>query len=211
MKLFEWLWRPQCAACTAPCGDVPLCAACGQSLELAREPAPPGGLERVVAPWAFGGAIATAIRRFKFGGATHVARTIAPLWAAVVAAAVAERDGAVGFPGPTHVRRRVVRSFDHTWLLAEHVCRVAAVGAPRAVLRRVRAAEPQRNLSAAERRWNLDGAFEVRDPRDVAGRSIVLLDDVVTTGATLRACATPLIEAGARRIIGVAIARTVLP
>lgn len=77
----------------------------------------------------------------------------------------------------------------------------------RALLRRIRDAPPQSTLSAAQRLVNLEGAFVVRDPRPIAGRTIILVDDVVTTGATLAAAAVPLIAAGATAVIGVALAR----
>ncbi len=206
--MLTWLYRPQCAACRELSSE-PLCSSCALSLLEASEPGPTGALERVVAPWRYGGALATAIRRLKFTGATDVARTVAPLWSPLVAAAIAELGtGALVVPVPLHWRRRVYRGFDQAWLLASHACAHASVARPSIVLRRVRSAPPQSTLSAAERVANLVDAFAVPDERAVAERPIILVDDVVTTGATLAAAAEPLLRAGATRVVGIALART---
>jgi len=220
--MLTWCFRPQCAACGA-LSTTPLCPACEGSLEPLGASCPrcaepsreattcrrcvvaPLPLERVVAPWRFGGQLAIAIRRLKFAGATHVARALAPLWAPVLAAAVAEHD-AIVVPVPLHWRRRLRRGFDHAWLLAQHACTLAAVPPPLPALRRTRHAPPQSSLAAADRRANLAGAFASR--AEVAGRAVILVDDVVTTGATLAACAAPLRRAGATAVIGLALARS---
>jgi ComF family protein len=222
MRLVEWLFAPQCAACGAAsssmCGSCasslvelgPACPRCAEptgdrELVCRRCVAAPLPLERIVAPWRFGGQLAAAIRRLKFAGRTHVARDLAPLWSPLIAA-VAGGD-AVVVPVPLHWRRRFTRGFDQTWLLALHACRAAGLGRPVPALRRIRHAPPQSTLTAAARRDNLRGAFAVRLPLAIAGRTVVLVDDVVTTGATLAAAARPLHQAGATRVIGVAIAR----
>lgn len=76
-----------------------------------------------------------------------------------------------------------------------------------ACLRRKRATPPQTGLSVAARRENLRGAFEVIMPDAVRGRAIVLLDDVMTTGATLSACSRALKRAGAAQVMGLTLAR----
>lgn len=204
--MLTWLYRPQCAACSTLTSE-PLCEACAGTLLPAHEPRASGAVEQIIAPWRFGGQLASAIRRLKFTGLTHVARSLAPLWSPVLAAAMEETDGLV-VPVPLHWRRRLHRGFDQTWLLATHATSLAGLPRPTIALRRIRSAPAQSTLSAAARVANLAGAFAVRDARLVAGRTVILVDDVVTTGATFAAAAEPLDRAGARRILGIALART---
>ena len=75
-------------------------------------------------------------------------------------------------------------------------------------LRKCRATHTQKGLSAAQRLQNLSGAFQVRDARLVEGRRILLVDDVITTGATVSCCAAALMKAGALEVFAVAAANT---
>jgi ComF family protein len=181
-----------------------MCEPCSASLEpLEGGHVSPSPLEEIVSPWRFGGQLAIAIRRLKFAGHTYVARSIAPLWAPLVGAAT--QPDALVVPVPLHWRRRFTRGFDHAWLLALHACAAAGLPRPVPALRRTRAAPPQSTLTAAARLVNLRGAFAACRP--VEGRTIVLVDDVATTGATLSECARTLLAAGATRVIGVVLAR----
>jgi ComF family protein len=221
--MLDWLCSPQCAACGAPA--ISFCDACRSSLveigpacPRCAEPtgehpvtcrrcvATPLPVDTIISPWRYGGQLAAAIKRLKFAGCTHVARDLAPLWAPAIAAAVFELD-AIVVPVPLHWRRRWTRGYDHAWLMALHACRAVDLPRPRPALRRVRAAPPQSKLSAAARRENLRDAFAVRD-RSIAGRSVILVDDVVTTGATVAAAARALLAGGATRVVAVALARS---
>jgi ComF family protein len=127
---------------------------------------------------------------------------------------VGEFDSPLIVPVPLHPSRRRERGFNQSDLLATGLARALGKSrggtAPRVAktcLRRKRATPPQTGLSVAARRENLRGAFEVVHPAAVRGRPIVLVDDVMTTGTTLSACARPLKRAGAVQVMGVTLAR----
>ena len=110
-------------------------------------------------------------------------------------------------PVPLHPRRRLERGYNQSELLAREIHRRTRLEmAARALVRRKETA-PQAGLSAAARRRNVTGAFAVRQRPRVAGRVVVLLDDVWTTGATALACARILKEAGAAEVRLLSVAR----
>jgi ComF family protein len=100
-------------------------------------------------------------------------------------------------PVPLHPRRRRERGFNQAELLAAALGRRYGLVVASGVLVRRKDTAPQTGLSAAARRANVAGAFAVRHRGAVAGRLLVLVDDVVTTGATARVCAALLRGAGA--------------
>ena len=110
-------------------------------------------------------------------------------------------------PVPLHPRRRRERGFNQSELIARALgARTGCALCPGALVRRKDTA-PQAELSAAERRRNVAGAFAVRQRAQVAGRVVVLVDDVWTTGATALACARILREAGAVEVRLLSVAR----
>lgn len=117
-------------------------------------------------------------------------------------------------PVPLHRLRRKERGFNQSELLAEGLIRTLAKRDPaakvtiaRSLLVRRRPTSPQTGLSVSARRENLRGAFEVERPDLIRGRDIVLVDDVMTTGATLSECARALKRAGVASVWGLTVAR----
>ncbi len=218
-----------CACCRAPVefpSRGPLCEACWERLA----PAPvarcrcgrrllAGGprchrcrrsLEPVAAGLSLGpfeGALRAAIHELKYHGRRKVARRLAAALLQVPGADEILTRDAVLVPVPLHPRRERERGFNQAERISASLAEALELRhEPRALVRRLDTAS-QTGLSAVGRRRNVAGAFAVRRRAALAGRPVVLVDDVMTTGATARACARALHEAGATEVRLVVAAR----
>jgi ComF family protein len=201
-----------CAGCRRE--GAPLCAECLPALDarLDAESGVPIGLPAEIPPpllqleWAapFTGVARRAIHALKYDGERRLARSLG--------AAVARRHarirmtGEILVPVPASPDRVRDRGYDQAALIAAEVGRRARLPV-RGALRRTRATTAQFDLDRAARAANLGGAFAVGDPSVIAGRWVILVDDVMTTGATLAACASPLLEGGAQAVSAITVAR----
>jgi len=114
-------------------------------------------------------------------------------------------------PVPLHWRRLWTRRFNQSAALAETIARESGIAVAQSALRRVKATQQQVGLSRAERATNVQGAFRVAPDAkaEVAGRRLILIDDVLTSGATADACARALLRAGAAQVDVLVFARVV--
>lgn len=203
----DWLAPPACAACDAEVrpGRV-FCGPCAAT--VVRLPLAACGPVGSLAPFAFGGAVAEAVRRFKYGGRPDLARPLGHLLRAAVQDAGLRADLVVQVP--LHPRRRAERGYDQAGLLARHVA--AALDRPHrpSALRRLRHGAAQASLGREDRRSNPALAF-AGDPGPLRGSRVLLVDDVITTGATVRACRDALLAAGAASPIILGLARAEAP
>jgi ComF family protein len=203
--LLATLAPPRCAACDAPVRLLAVfCPSCAQMAVSAA-----GGPERPAAALVYGGAVARAIARMKYESRPDLARPLGDLlWRALEPHAASLR-GAIVIPVPLHPSRLAERGFNQSALLARPTAQhLATPFAPRA-LERTRETRQQATLERAARVGNVAGAFAVRRGRAsalVRGRAVLLIDDVMTTGATLDACARALAGAGASRVDRVVLA-----
>lgn len=110
-------------------------------------------------------------------------------------------------PVPLFRTRRWQRGFNQALALTRELSRRTAIPFEKRALQRSRATQPQAGLSYAERRRNVQGAFVVSQRHRVSGRTILVIDDVMTTGATLDACARSLKAAGAKAVLTLTVAR----
>lgn len=139
-----------------------------------------------------------AVQRFKYQEAVGLDRCLGTLLAERLRAAVTEFAPAVLVPVPLHRERLRQRTYNQSLLLARTLGRRWHRPVAARLLERTRATPSQQGLSAEERRRNLRGAFVVRQSLD--GVRVLLIDDVLTTGATARECAATLLQAGAEAV-----------
>jgi ComF family protein len=152
---------------------------------------------------AYEGNLRELIHLFKYGRMKPLATTLAVRLAAVLPR---DRRFDVVVPMPLHWRRQWQRGFNQSELLARATARRCGIPMVNAV-RRTRATATQAGLSNAMRRENVSGAFRVKKPRAVEACRVLLIDDVMTTGATASACAHALKRAGAKSVALLALAR----
>lgn len=187
---------PRCAGATDPTGQP--CRACRQH---------PPAWEAALAPLAYREPVADWLRAYKYHGQPGLAQPLAALLEPEVASFLA--DLGLGqpwlVPVPLHRRRLTERGYNQAALLARAWGRWLGLPVRPGALRRVRPTAAQAELPGYQRRHNVRGAFRAR--RRVAGRPIVLVDDVVTSGATVGEAARALREAGASRVVVLALAR----
>jgi ComF family protein len=143
----------------------------------------------------------------KFHSRRRVAARLAEALLQTDEARAALAGAQVLVPVPLHPRRRRERGFNQSALLASALGEPLGLKVSEDALARREDTPPQTGLSAAGRRANVAGAFVVRRRAAVSGRIVVLVDDVLTTGATARECARALAAAGAREVRLVTAAR----
>ena len=182
-----------------PEGVQPPCGRCRRQLNPLPEGASLGPYE---------GGLRSAVLALKFGGQRRLAAQLARvLWRAPRVRALLATEATL-VPVPLHARRLRERGFNQSELIAAELSRLSGRPLCAEALSRARNTSAQTGLSAAQRRANVAGAFTPRRPSGVLGRSVVLVDDVHTTGATARACARALRQAGATSVRLLTVART---
>jgi ComF family protein len=224
---------PLCPACRDPVAEPGgLCPACWAKLSFI---APPY-CERLGIPFAYdpGAGILSAeaiadppayrcaraavrydeiarrlVHALKFGDRIDLAPTLGRWMALAGATLLANADALV--PVPLHWRRLWARRFNQSAALAKVISRESGIAVAHAALARVKATVQQVGLTRSERAVNVQGAFRVpeRSRAEVVGRRLILVDDVLTTGATIDACARILLRAGAAQVDVLVFARVV--
>lgn len=218
----ELLFPARCVGCNREGAFI--CEACQETLPLLEPPfcflcSEPGRLtiglcgncwarplliEGIRAPYRMQGAVRKAIHALKYQGVRALAPTLGRLMAHFVTQQGLSADVLV--PVPLHRKRERRRGYNQSLLLARATGKVIGLPVEPHALVRVRDTRSQLELRAEERQANVEGAFRARG-ETVAGRRVLVIDDVCTTGATLEACAIALKEANAASVWGLTLAR----
>ena len=224
------VFPPLCAGCDRRCEELGFCARCRSEIERTGSSTCPGcgrefrsgsphecatciddppAFARVVACGAYSrlqpnAPLLRAIRRLKYDRDVTCARPLADML-------VAEFDRDFVYdavvPVPLHLTRLRWRGFNQAVLIARSLALHHQCPLERFALERTRATDPQVGLSGEARKRNVAGAFRLRPGWEARGKRILLVDDVFTTGATVRECASILLGAGAQRVEVAVVAR----
>jgi ComF family protein len=221
-----------CVACREPVDGEGVCAECWAKLSFIEPPycprlgipfvydpgpellsmeaiANPPAYQRARAAVRYDDVARTLVHALKFHDRTDLAPTMGRWMARAGRQLLAEADVLV--PVPLHWRRGWSRRYNQSGALARAIGRQSGVKVAAEALRRVRATEQQIGLSRAQRASNVQGAFKVAPDRmaDIQGRRVVLIDDVLTSGATSDTCARALLRAKAAQVDVLVFARVV--
>lgn len=229
--LLHQLFPPHCPACGVPvaaggnlCPEcfgalhhitAPLCACCGIPFAL---PTPEGTLcpECISTPPSFDHARAvvvyndiagTLVGNLKYHDRMAMLHRLAAQMQQAGGGLLANTDVLV--PVPLHWRRLLKRRYNQSAWLAYQLSALSGLPCAPDALARIRHTKPQTGMPRSQRQKNLRAAFAVHAPEAVAGKRVLLVDDVLTTGATANACANALKKAGALQVNVLAFARTV--
>ncbi|QCI64475.1 ComF family protein [Phreatobacter stygius] len=232
-RALDWLLPPLCLACRNPVGDhgalcpgcwrrvgyieMPVCDRLGTPLPFDLGPgavspqaiANPPAFDRARAAFRFDDVGRALVHGLKYGDRLEIAPALAG-WMARAGREILEDADAL-IPVPLHWTRLLRRRFNQAAELTRHLSARTGIANEALVLKRGRRTSHQVGLTRAQRLDNVAGAFQVLDEKKgwVRGRKLVLVDDVLTTGATIEACARVLRRAGAARIDVLTAARVV--
>jgi ComF family protein len=197
----EWLGNAGCQRCGLPLAGTEM-EHCGRCLS------DPPKLDRMRAVVAYDDLPRSIVLRLKYGRKVALARTMARYMTSL--RGDWDSDTLI-VPVPLHRWRLWARGFNQSGLVARELGRQWGLKIDNELLRRVKQTKPLKGLNHAQRRKAVAGAFQAAGPEPIAGRTIILIDDVLTSGSTAEACAKVLRRAGAGRIELICWARVVRP
>jgi ComF family protein len=207
-----------CSDCLASIAMIrpPLCTTCGIPFHsfsdenhlcercLRKRPF----FDKLRAPYLYQGQIMEAIHQMKYGGKPYLAKSLGALLASFASDWLEDHGRYLMIPVPLHPQRLRERGYNQSLLLSRVMSPLLGMDIDLLSLRRVKYTRSQTGLNSEERKRNVRGAFALEKSKEFKGRSIILVDDVATTGYTMNECARVLKKAGCDKVLCLVLART---
>lgn len=206
LKHFAEIRPPFCSICGVPFQSITeenhRCESC-----LRKRPY----YQSLAAPYLYEGEIMEAIHQLKYHGKAYLADSLGKLLASFAMDRFKKTENFLIMPVPLHPKKLRERGFNQSLLLSKIVNHTLNMELDFLSLRRVRYTRPQAGLNREERRKNVRRAFHVLPSKGLKGRTVILVDDVATTGNTLNECGKVLKKAGCDKVFCLVLARTSTP
>lgn len=203
-ELLDFFFPRRCPFCGRTAGKELLCGRCQQSLPFCHT-VRTGTFGECAAPLYYEDSVREALLEFKFKNRAEHLNCFGMLMAATAAENFADRFDAVTWV-PVSAKRLKKRGFDQSRMLCASLC-VDWHTLPQETLRKITDNPPQSGIDdAAARRANVLNVYEAVSPQDIAGKRFLLIDDILTTGATLSECVRVLKGAGAADVVCLTLA-----
>lgn len=206
----NFVYPPYCILCEGhlkTC-EYLVCSECWMNLPLLENnlgTLPP--LSGVWSVWSYDERLQKIIHEMKFYRKPSLTRKIGEAMAGLVIQNNRLQSAQYLIPVPLHKIRMRERGYNQSVLLAKIVSQKTLIPVENDCLKRIRNTTPQSKLNAEQRRTNVVGAFRVSQKGKISGKTVILIDDVFTTGATLQECALRLLNSGARQVFALTAAR----
>ena len=203
LNSFSKINPPACPVCGIPFGSISeenhLCEKC-----MRKRPS----YDSLGAPYIYEGRIMDAIHQMKYDGKTYLADSLGPLMASFATRWLDTTENLLIIPVPLHPKRLRERGFNQALLLARAIMPALGAELDFLSLKRIIYTKSQTGLNSKERKRNVRKAFIMDRQKGLKGKTVVLVDDVATTGNTMNECARVLKKAGIERVFCLALART---
>ena len=204
MEDVEEIEDPFCKRCGIPLSDDgSITKDCGWCRQIVPD------VKILRSAFKFGGLVENIVHNFKYNGWTG----LSSLMAAGMYKVLSENKGLQGIdliiPVPLHSVRKRERGYNQSELLSKELSKLSGIETEVNLLKRIRNTPSQTKLNFEQRKANVGGAFRLKDSDEVKGANVLLIDDVLTTGSTVSACAEVLLDAGAGEVSILTYARAV--
>lgn len=221
--VIDFIYPPVCCVCKklSDRKEMPVCKSCWSTFVTVDPPHPTwmeikskfttrGNVEDICSCYLFEseGNLQEAIHLLKYGGMASIGVRLGFDIGKAMSAHPELLNADFIVPVPLHKRKQRERGYNQTEFICKGINQIIAIPADKSFLKRVRYTQSQTQLSISERLINVDQAFDVSASRrpSVKGRSFIIVDDVITTGSTIDACASQLLLHGAVRVFAVSAA-----
>lgn len=194
--------------------DIEICEACYKNIRfmdnelwlLDSKDADNSLCDEIICVCEYSGIIKDALIRFKFFNKPGYYRAFARLLANKIQCVTSTKRFDIIISVPLHKQKEKIRGYNQSSLISTMLSKEIGIYENSSILTRVKDTKSQSLLAKGQRHSNIAGAFKVNNPEIVTGKSIVLIDDILTTGSTVNECSRVLKEAGAKEVVAAVIA-----